>query len=608
MVRYHGLDGTPHEVPDETKRVVLRAMGVAADDDAAISLSLEHAPHRGETRMEAPQGTHCHLPHWLQHSRAWGISVQVYSLRSRRNWGMGDFADLAAFATIAAEAGADFVGTNPLHAPFLATPERRSPFSPSNRRFFNPLYIAPDAVPGFSRDLADEARLAELRQTELVDYQAVTETKLAALRRIWPVWQDLADMPEPYGQAAFAQFCADGGEPLRLHALFEAISADQVKSGGAPGWRDWPEDLHDPKGQGARIFAAENEDEIAFQCWLQWLASVQLEEASDAAKAAGLRIGLYLDIAVGEAPDGSASWSDPGLAMRGLEIGAPPDYFAVDGQNWGLAALSPSALVERSMQPFTDMLDAAMVSGGAVRIDHAMAIWQLFLLPEGELPSSGTYVRYPIGGMAEALAARSNQHQSIVVGEDLGNVPEGFRELMGAIGMLSYRILYFERHHHGFLPPDAYPELALACLSTHDLPTIQGWWDGNDVELRLSHDLIDQQGAAHQAGERGNERRQLLGALEHAGLLERVGEESEIALTARMVAAIHRYVARTPSKLFVARVEDMTAETEPTNLPGTIDSYPNWKRKLTYAIEDISKHEVFRAVAQGLAEERPKQH
>ena len=611
--RYTGLDGVEHPVPDATKRAILAAIGVSADSEADIARALAAAPPVLEEDKRLDD-VRCYIPDWLEHRGCWGITLQVYALRSARNWGIGDFADLAAMARTAAAAGADFLGTNPLHATFVYEPDRRSPFFPSTRRFLNPLYIAVDAVPGFDTEMVDASTIAAARTGDLVDYDAVAQLKLAALHRLWPVWQQQHEQSADYSHAAFEAFVAAGGETLRRHALFDAIAGDMARNGHRSRWVEWPEAFQSAGSAEVESFAATHADDVAFHSWLQWLASVQLRAAQDAALAAGMRIGLYLDFAVGEAPDGSATWGAPERSLRGVHIGAPPDYFSTTGQDWAIAPISPTALRTEPEAAYGELIASSMRHCGALRIDHAMALKQLFLVPAGALPAAGSYVRYPTRQMLEALSAASHAHRTIVIGEDLGYVPPGFRDLMGAVRLLSYRILYFERHENGFLPPWDYPGDALACVATHDLPTIEGWWRGADVDLRQSFGLIDTAAAEHQIGLRRTECDQLLQQLVQGGLLDEAQHAQAVAavldpdlpLPPALIVAIHIFLARTPSRMLAVRLEDLVGETQPVNLPGTVDDYPNWKRKLGVAIEAVGDLELFGTVTAALAAQRPR--
>jgi 4-alpha-glucanotransferase len=612
-LRYEGLDGTFHDVPDATKLAILDAMGVAVGGEDELRERLAAAPQPGQADLEVSPDTRCYLP---EHAgRCWGIALQLYALRSSRNWGIGDFTDLAAFAETAARMGADFVGTNPLHAGFLADPNRRSPFFPSSRRFLNPLNIAVDHVPGFRASMADWRQIEAARDAPFVDHAAVTSAKLAALHRLWPEWKGMDGLPPAYAHAAFSAFLDERGEPLRRHALFETISMFMVETGtGGCGWEDWPHDFRSANSAAVAEFAAAQRHEVEFHQWLQWLASVQLAAAGEAARRHGMRIGLYLDFAVGEAPDGSATWGEPGSTMRRVHIGAPPDYFSSNGQDWSLAPLSPVALLGGNGGYYRDLVGDSMRYAGALRIDHVMGIHHLFLVPEGQSPATGTYVRYPMGKLLSDLAAASHRHRTVIVGEDLGNVPRGFRETMAATDILSYRILYFERHGDGFAPAAHYPRDALACLSTHDLPTFEGWWRGEDIHLRREHGLIESEAAEQQLAQRTLDRHQLCAMLLAAGLLTEAdtaavaaAASGASALPTALLTAVHRYLAMTPSRLLAVRIEDLCGEREPVNLPGTVDSYPNWKRKLASPIEEMAEQPLFRVLTQALSMERPKQ-
>ncbi|WP_424934531.1 4-alpha-glucanotransferase [Amaricoccus macauensis] len=593
---YEDVDGVERTAPDTTLEALLSAFGVdTSDPEAALAAA---PPADAAPELAAPPGTHCHLPDALHgNGRLWGIALQLYQLRSDRNWGIGDFNDLAEFAKIAGAAGADFVGLNPLHALFLANPAHCSPFSPSNRRFLNPLYIAVDAVEGFKPGDCNAELLEEARGSDLVDYPTVAQIKKDALWRIWTRHGE--------SHTEFHNFCNRSGEALRRHAVFEAISEQMTATGHGAGWLGWPEPWQDPESDTVRAFTEDMHHKITFHTWLQFLADRQLAAAREAAFKAGMRIGLYLDFAVGEAPDGSSTWSDNSLVLGGVRVGAPPDAFNDAGQDWGLAPLSPISLAEQKAAPFHDLMADATRRAGALRIDHAMGLWQLFLIPEGTDTANGTYARYPIGDMLTALAQASRENGCIMIGEDLGNVPPGFREVMEAAAILSYRILLFERTEEGFIPPEEYPRTALVGISTHDLPTFQGWWRGDDASLAARIGLVSEDAAAERAQERGAERDQLLEALSDADLWSGASPASSEAPEA-LVVAVHRHLARAPSMLFAARLEDLAGETAPVNLPGTSDEYPNWRPRLGISIDALASSPLFRDITGALAAERPR--
>ncbi len=563
--------GTVTSVSPLTKRALLDALG-----------SEPKAP-------EAPLTGSCYIPDYLQDATCWGITLQLYELRSARNWGIGDFADLKTFCIMAGRAGADFVGLNPLHALFTSEPDRCSPFAPSNRLFLNPLYIAPDLLEPDIASSDDESERESLRRDGMVDYAAVGGLKMKALRAIF-LRRRAADATE------LEAFTAEGGLNLRRHAIFEALSSEMKRRGFGAGWKSWPLAYQDPEAGDVAAFEAGAEAEIAFHVWLQWIARRQLAEAAEAGREAGLRIGLYLDLAVGEAPDGSATWSNLSDYLKSVTIGAPPDVFSTQGQSWGLAALSPRRLEASDDNAFSRLVDAAMKIGGAIRIDHAMALRQLFLIPEGFDASDGAYVEYPIGRLINRLAAASQAQRTIVIGEDLGVVPDGFRETMEQASILSYRILYFEQDTEGFIAPQAYPPLSLACTSTHDLPTLAGWWRGRDIDLRETFGLVDEVSSIdHRTARQG----------ERARLADAIGIGSEPSLDDLVVAA-YRFMAQTSSKLVAVRLADLAGEAEPTNLPGTSNSYPNWQRKLAPHLEELEHLALWQSVAALMRSERPR--
>ncbi len=577
LARQNGI-ATSHggrPVPDETLRLILTQLGAEGE------------------------GVACHLPGWLREAPAWGVFCQLYELRpasKRSDWGIGDLADLADLACVLGAAGADFLGVNPLHAMFLGDPSRRSPFSPSDRRFLNPLYIAADGLPG-----AAAAKVTAPAPTgDLIDHAAVASLKLGALRAIFDA---IPFGDEAWSRHAFEAFEAEGGEALARHATFEALSLRMAGQGHGAGWHGWPEAFRDAGSKAVRDFRDSDAGEIRFHMWLQWATSVQLEAAARAAREAGMRIGLYLDLAVGEAPDGAASWGSE-VIMGGLSIGAPPDMFAAHGQDWGLAAPNPRALAH-DPAPFREMIAAQLRHAGALRIDHAMALRQLFLIPKGQPPSEGAYVRYPTDSLLSVLAEETRRAEAVVIGEDLGSVPEGFSDEMRSAGILSYRILWFEQQAGAFRPPAEWPEIALACLSTHDLPTLESWWAAEDVALRREHGLVSEEASAEHAEQRAHERHALLALLREEGLGE-PGWAADGPLPEGLLVALHLLLARTPSLLTAVRLADLVGPARPTNLPGTLDAYPNWRPRSPTRVDRIAESPEFCAVTAAMAEARPR--
>lgn len=599
---YYDMTGALRIVPTATKRAVLAALGV---DVAGAT----HESNSGTRRGRAPPvparaPAQCFVPAFLKDGRVWGIALQLYQLRSARSAGIGDFRDLHGAVEAAARAGADFVGVNPLHALFSAAPERCSPFSPSNRRYLNPLSIAVDEAPGFHpQDLALEDRDA-VNAPGLVDYPAVSEVKLSALRAAWRRWRDGDGEDADHG--AFRAFRAARGETLAGHATFEALSEHFAAQGVGVGWPAWPHEFHDPEGDAVREFARQHAAAIEFHAYLQWVADRQLAEVTDTARKCGMRIGLYLDLAVGESPDGSAAWSNQGLVARGLRVGAPPDFFNMKGQDWGLAPLSPLALAADGYQAYQAMLADVVRHGGALRLDHVMGLLRTFCIPPDATALDGTYLYYPIESAISAVAAASHECSTVVIGEDLGTVPDGLRELLADAEIHAYRVLYFEHHNGRLAPPEAYPARALACLSTHDLPTLDGWWHGSDIDLRVDKGLITKEEAARERGERRHDLATLIDDLAASGRLG-TGRPAERTppLDDDLAVAVHRHLAATPSRLCAVRLEDLAGETDPVNVPGVMD-YPNWQRRFALTIEELERTPRYRAIVAAVAAERPR--
>ena len=583
------------EVPDATKHALLAALGVSE------SLSPEQAGLPRYDTDPARAGA-APLPAWLQQGRSWGLFCQLYELRSDRSWGIGDFADLAALSEVAAAAGADFVGINPLHALFMADPERTSPFTPSNRQFLNPLYIAMDELPGNTRP--DKAALAKVQAAEMVDYGLVARIKHKGLRAVF------ARKPfdgNRWPESDFDAFRAEGGLSLERHALFEALSQAMVEQGRGAGWTDWPDAYRDPDSPEVATFAKKNARAVTYQVWLQWIAARQLSAAAEAGREAGMRIGLYLDLAVGEAPDGSATWSDKSFTLQGVVVGAPPDVFSQEGQNWALSALSPTALARADYAPFRALIAAQLKYAGALRIDHVMALRQLFLIPDNAPASAGTHVAYPLAEMLRVVAEEAEKHDAVVIGEDLGWVPDGFRDILQAANVMAYRILYFEQDWGLFTRASTYPEKALACVSTHDLPTLAGWWAGDDIALRERFGLIDAAKAASDVARRNDERVALVNAFIDGGELPPDAQDGAAdTLPPRVLTAAYQFLASTPSMLVGVRLADLVGPEGQTNVPGTMEEHPNWRRRATVPLGEIAGMDVFREVTRAMREIRPK--
>ena len=549
-----------------------------------------------------------HMPEEMgERGRAWGIAVQLYSLRSERNWGIGDFGDLRVLIDRAAAAGAALVGLNPLHALFWSRPERCSPYAPSSRLFLNPLYLDVERCDAYARStaardhVADPAfarRLAKLRQRPLVDYPGVAAAKREVLEMLFAEVR-VAHARDPDGPEAraFATYRAGGGLALSLFASFEVLSEVH---GPDPG--GWPEELRDPLTRAVSDFAASHEERIAFHCWLQWQADKQLGECQALARSRGMSIGVYRDLAVGSAADGAECWVEGELFVRGASVGAPPDLWNRMGQDWGLPPWNPRHLVSRAYAPLVALLAANMRHAGALRIDHALGLMRQFWVPAGKDPAQGAYVRFPFEDLLGIVALESVRQRCVVVGEDLGTVPPGFSEVLMQRGMLSYRVILFERDREGRAAgPGDYPLGALVVAGTHDLPTLPGFLAGTDLAAkRAAGAYPDEAAAKAEAEERPRERRLLLDRLRQEGLIG-AGEPSPDAV----VVAAYRLLARSAARLVMVQLEDILGIVEQANLPGTVDEHPNWRRKLPTTLDAIFADPRMAELAAALAAERP---
>jgi len=522
----------------------------------------------------------CHWPAPMAAGRRqFGVAAQLYSLRRADDCGIGDFTTLAELAVDAAAAGAATIGLNPLHALFPIDRERASPYYPSDRRFLEPLTIDVTAIPEIQasetarRLLASHAdAIATLREQRLVDYVGVGQVKDAILHACHEAFER-RDPADPRVRE-FAAFVAAGGTALGDFAVFTALSETRA---GTP-WSRWPGELQKPGSAAVRAFASEHAGRVRYHLYLQWIADSQLAAAAERARAAGLTLGFYRDLAVGAAPDGAEAWSHQSLLARGATVGAPPDAFAPAGQNWGLPPAVPHVLRSSAYAAPAALFAANMRHAGGLRIDHVMGLQRLFWIPDGASAAEGAYVHYPVEDLFSVLAEESARARCFVVGEDLGTVPEGFRERLDAAAILSYRVLRFEREGEQFLPPSRYPTRAAACTSTHDLPTIRGWWSGTDIAERERLGQLDAAAAQHAVEERRRELDALRSAIEAQDgrpLDDEPGDQG-----AAVVAAAHRYVAATPSALVLLQADDLAGEIDAVNLPGTDRERPNWRRKV----------------------------
>jgi 4-alpha-glucanotransferase len=495
--------------------------------------------------------------------RCWLLAVQLYGVRSARNWGIGDFTDLEGLIELAAHLGADGVGLNPLHALFDDRPTDCSPYSPNSRLFLNALYID---VPKLAGVTAGGDTIARLRQGDVVDYAAVAELKWRALRSAFARFK--AD-PESAGQQDFAAFRSARGALLSRFACFEVLRHRFNKP-----WWEWPEPWRQPdETRCAELRQGPDRAEVEFVEFVQWTADRQLQACQDLANGLGMKVGLYLDVAVGVQSDGFDAWNEQAAISRHLAVGAPPDPLNTAGQNWGLAGFNAAGLTMKSFEPYREMLRASMRHAGAIRLDHVMGLKRLYLIPHGFAPNEGVYVPMPFEALLAVTASESVAHRCVVIGEDLGTVPQGFRERTADWDIWSYLVMMFERDDRGaFQGIDHYSANALVTFNTHDLSTYSGWRSFGDLKLKRSLGI--------DPGESDEARWHALAMLTEALRHNAIHRDD--------IYAIAEFLTRTKSRLLAISLEDLLGVVDQPNIPGTVDEHPNWRRRLPLAIDEIA--------------------
>lgn len=522
--------------------------------------------------------------------RVWGATGPLYGLRSARNLGVGDYADLAAAVESLGPLGADFLGVNPVHARGAASADN-SPYSPSSRIAYDTGLIAVDRVAGAESCEAarlilarNDKALSAARAADFADYDLRASIIGPLLRAIFDETCGAASKPGPDPDAAAG--------PTARFALFEALSLAHGKD-----WRRWPEALRDPASRKTRAFADRHADEVRFHLWLQAIAGSQIAAAQKRALGAGMALGLYLDVAVGVRPDGADVWTEQTAFARDVSLGAPPDSFSPDGQNWTLAPFSPRGLRETGYRSFVDMLRAAMANAGVIRIDHVLGFRRAFWLPEGVAP--GGYVDYPLDALLAITRIEAARAGCLVVGEDLGSVPEGLRDRLADSGLLGCAVVQFERDGEGFRPPSQYRPNSIASFGTHDVPTLRGWWAGHDIGLRAAIQETASAEVSTAMAQRRCDRAALARMLaDEDGAPETVDPEDGSAVAAdRIGASLHAALAGARSALVAVQLDDALGALEQQNLPGTTREYPSWRRKIDVDVETMTDDPRLVAVA-----------
>lgn len=550
----------PAQLALESGSVVDIAIAAMPDGRTRLPRIAEPGYHR--LRVGAVETTVAVAPpaaHGLDaRARLWGLAAQLYALRRDGDFGIGDLGGAADLARAAAAAGASALALSPIHAMFAALPEQSSPYSPSNRLFLNPLLADPGEAP--PQPAAESGGL--------IDWPNAARRKLAFFRSLFDRWAP---------DAAFEAFRRSRGEDLERHAAFEVTHGRRVAADPADGdWRRWPAELRDP--QSAAV-ARSGDREVLFHVFLQWLASRSLARAQASARDAGMRVGLIADLAVGIDPRGSGAWSAQPDMLAGLSIGSPPDAFNPAGQSWGLTTFSPTALAARGFEPFLKTVRAVLRDVGGVRIDHIMGLQRLWVVPDGAPRGSGAYLAYPLRDLLRLIALESQRHRAIVIGEDLGTVPSGFRQKLKRHGLMGMSVLWFERRRGAsFAAPSTWRAETIAMTSTHDLPTVAGWWSGTDLKVRAGAFERDRIAMAGLSERRQVDRVTLWRAFRRAGITDRPPPPPDV--TAPAVEAALRFVGRTPCPLALVPIEDLLGLVDQPNLPGTTTEHPNWRRRL----------------------------
>ncbi|ENM5933360.1 4-alpha-glucanotransferase [Vibrio mimicus] len=560
-------------------------------------------------------------PALVQGKKLWGPSIQLYTLRTQHNWGMGDFGDLKQLVADIASRGGDFVGLNPIHALFPANPEGASPYSPSSRRWLNILYIDVSSVPEFA--LSAEAqqkvgspefqqRLQKVRDAHWVSYSEVAELKLSVLPLLFAEFKKRHLDKHSDRAHAFLNFVEEGGESLLHQAAFDALHAQlHAEDASVWGWPVFPEKYRRFDSTAVQKFIDEQKDQVHLYMYLQWIADAQIHEAQSLAEEKGMAVGLYRDLAVGVADSGSETWADHGNLLQDVSIGAPPDVLGPLGQNWGLPPLNPQVLQATAYDAYIKLLRANMKHCGALRIDHVLGLLRLWWIPKGENATKGAYIYYPVKDMLAILALESHRHQCSVIGEDLGTVPDEIVELLRDAGVHSYKVFFFEtsKEDGGYVSPAHYAEQSMAALCTHDMPTLRGFWHCDDLKMGREIGLYpDEEQLQGLFDDRLKSKQGILDSVAWHGYLPAgVGRDAtQVPMDSYLSEALQLHVAAGSSALLSVQLEDWLEMDKPVNIPGTVNEYPNWRRKLSMNLDEIFAREEVNRIAARLTEVRGK--
>ncbi len=558
-------------------------------------------------------------PAMLANKKMWGPSVQLYTLRTQHNWGIGDFGDLKQLVADIASRGGDFVGLNPIHSLFPANPEGASPYSPSSRRWLNILYIDVSSVPEFALSAKAQQkvgsaefqqRLQKARDAHWVNYTEVADLKMSVLPLLFNEFKTRHLDKNTDRAQAFLAFVEQGGDSLLHQAAFDAIHATlHAQDSNMWGWPVFPEEYRRFENSGVQKFIQTNQDLVHLYMYLQWVADSQINEAQALAEEKGMAVGLYRDLAVGVADSGSETWADDGNLILDASIGAPPDILGPLGQNWGLPPLNPQTLQATGYDAYIKLLRANMKHCGSLRIDHVLGLLRLWWIPKGENATKGAYIYYPVEDMLAILALESHRHQCSVIGEDLGTVPDEIVEILRDAGVHSYKVFFFEtsKEDGGFLSPAHYAQQSMSALCTHDMPTLRGFWHCDDLKMGAELGLYpNQEQLQGLFADRLKAKQGILDSVAWHGFLpEGVGRDAQfVPMDTHLAQALQLHVAAGSSALLSVQLEDWLEMDKPVNIPGTVDEYPNWRRKLSMNLDEVFATESVNQIAAQLTKVR----
>ena len=560
----------------------------------------------------------CYMPPQLQQGRAWGLSINLYSIRSGRNWGIGDFTDFKTIVGAIACLKGEFVGINPLHAIPNARPCGISPYSPISRLYRNGIYIDLEDVPEVKESedtrklVFDEpfaAELGRLRAEDFIDYEKVMSLKETVLRLAFERFYEREYKGRGCRGERFRGYLSEEGADLEAFATYLAISdflmEEEERRGGRDtvsgvpakaarySWQQWPPEYHNPSGSAVREFRMSRAKQILFYQYVQWIIEEQLRAVALEADNSGMTVGLYQDLAIGSLGGGSDAWGCQDVIAGDVDVGAPPDDFNRNGQNWGFPPIIPEKLKETGYELFIQTIRKNMKYAGALRIDHALGMFRLFWIPRGMSSKEGTYIQYPYDDMLRIIALESVRNRSIVIAEDLGTIGENARETLARFHMLSYRLFYFERNYPipSFVSPEKYPDMALCAVTTHDLPTLYGYWAARDIEVKKQLGVYRSDSQwQEQLKERERDKGLIIAALRSCNILPDNDTQDPTAMppmSAEICLAIYQYLGLTPCKLLLVSLDDLTGILDQRNMPGTVDEYPNWRRKTVLTLDEI---------------------